>query len=46
MANWKRIDKSLQHRLSGMARFGQSKHEAKQEARAAYLKEHDGTRQR
>lgn len=40
MANWKRIDKSLQHRLSGMARFGQSKHEAKQEARAAYLKEH------
>lgn len=40
MANWKRINKDLQHRLGKMAKFGQSKHEAKQEARAAYLREH------
>ena len=36
----KRIFGGLQNRLSRLARFGQSKHEAKQEARKAYLKEH------
>ena len=36
----KRILGGLQNRLSKQARFGQSKHEAKQAARAAYLKEH------
>ena len=36
----KRILGGLQNRLSKKARFGQSKHEAKQEAKAAYLKEH------
>ena len=36
----KRILGGLQNRLSKLARFGQSKHEAKQAARAAYLKEH------
>ena len=36
----KRIFGGLQNRLSKLARFGQSKHEAKQEAREAYIKEH------
>lgn len=36
----KRILGGLQNRLSKQARFGQSKHEAKQAAKAAYLKEH------
>lgn len=36
----KRILGGLQNRLSKQARFGQSKHEAKQAAREAYLKEH------
>ena len=36
----KRILGGLQNRLSKLARFGQSKHEAKQAARDAYLKEH------
>ena len=36
----KRIFGGLQNRLSKLARFGQSKHEAKQEAREAYLKKH------
>lgn len=36
----KRIFGGLQNRLSRLARFGQSKHEAKQEAREAHLKEH------
>lgn len=40
MASWKKLDKELQHQLCGMARFGQSKHEAKQEAKEAYQKEH------
>jgi len=44
MANWKRVNKDLQHRLSTMARFGQSKHEAKQTARAEYIKAHGDTR--
>ena len=35
-----RINRSLQHRLSLQKRFGQSKHEAKQAAKEAYLKEH------
>ena len=36
----KRIFGGLQNRLSKLARFGQSKHEAKQAAREAYIKEH------
>ena len=36
----KRIFGGLQNRLSRLARFGQSKHEAKQAAREAYIKEH------
>ena len=36
----KRIFGGLQNRLSKLARFGQSKHEARQTAREAYLKEH------
>lgn len=36
----KRIFGGLQNRLSKLARFGQSKHEAKQEARETYIKEH------
>lgn len=40
MASWKKLDRELQHRLGTLARFGQSKHEAKQEAKAAYLAEH------
>ena len=36
----KRIFGGLQNRLSKLARFGQSKHEAKQAAREAYFKEH------
>ena len=36
----KRILGGLQNRLSKQARFGQSKHEAKQAAKAEYLKEH------
>ena len=36
----KRIFGGLQHRLSDLARFGKSKHEAKQVAREAYIKEH------
>jgi integrase len=35
-----RINRALQHQLSLQNRFGQSKHEAKQAARGAYLKEH------
>ena len=35
----KRIFGGLQNRLSKLARFGQSKHEAKQVARQAYIKE-------
>ena len=35
-----RINRALQHRLSGLSRFGQSKHEAKAAAREAYLAEH------
>ena len=37
----KRIFGGLQNRLSKLARFGQSKHEAKQAAREAYIKEHE-----
>lgn len=40
MANWKRINKSLQNKLNEQARFGQSKHEAKQRAKEQYQKEH------
>lgn len=40
MASWKRINKDLQHKLSVMARFGQSKHEAKQIAKENYLQVH------
>lgn len=36
----KRILGGLQNRLSKLACFGQSKHKAKQAAKAAYLKEH------
>lgn len=36
----KRIFGGLQNRLSKLARFGQSKHEAKQAARESYFKEH------
>lgn len=36
----KRIFGGLQNRLSKLARFGQSKHEAKQAAREAYIKEY------
>ena len=36
----KRIFGGLQNRLSKLARFGQSKHEAKQAARETYIKEH------
>ena len=36
----KRIFGGLQNRLSRLARFGQSKHEGKQAAREAYIKEH------
>ncbi|NLV86745.1 MAG: site-specific integrase, partial [Clostridiales bacterium] len=35
-----RINRALQHRLSGLSRFGQSKHEAKAAAKKAYLQEH------
>ena len=35
----KRIFDGLQNRLSKLARFGQSKHEAKQAVREAYIKE-------
>ena len=37
MASKKQLNKSLQHKLSEMARFGQSKHEAKQASRDAYF---------
>ena len=35
-----RINRTLQHRLSGLSRFGQSKHEAKAAAKEAYIQEH------
>lgn len=40
MANWKKLDRELQHKLGKLARFGQSKHEAKQATREAYIREH------
>ncbi|MCQ5129578.1 site-specific integrase [Butyricicoccus faecihominis] len=40
MASKKQLNKSLQHRLSELARFGQSKHKAKQLAKADYLARH------
>ena len=36
----KRIFGGLQNQLPKLARFGQSKHEAKQAAQEAYIKEH------
>ena len=39
----RRINGGFQHRLCEQARFGESKHQAKAEARAAYIKEHGNT---
>lgn len=44
MASKKALNKTLQHRLSEKARFGHSKHDAKQAARSEYLKSHGNLR--
>lgn len=40
---FKRINGGLQHRLSQMAKFGESKHAAKKVEREKYKQEHDGS---